>query len=53
MLLILGDCALSSLASLTANANKKRHIRVINGRLGFSTPEIITPLELFAEEETR
>lgn len=33
-----------------ANANKKRHIRVINGRLGLSTPEIITPLELFTEE---
>lgn len=33
-----------------ANANKKRHIRVINGRLGLATPEIITPLELFAEE---
>jgi predicted nucleic acid-binding protein len=36
-----------------ANANKKRHIRVINGRLGLSTPEIITPLELFAEEENQ
>jgi len=34
-----------------ANANKKRHIRVINGRLGLPTPEIITPLELFAEED--
>ena len=34
-----------------ANANKKRHIRVINGRLGLPTPEIVTPLELFAEEE--
>ena len=34
-----------------ANANKKRHIRVINGRLGLPTPEIITPLELFREEE--
>lgn len=36
-----------------ANANKKRHIRVINGRLGLSTPEIVTPLELFAEEENQ
>ena len=33
-----------------ANANKRKHIRVINGRLGLSTPEIITPLELFKEE---
>jgi predicted nucleic acid-binding protein len=34
-----------------ANANKRKHIRVINGRLGLSTPELITPLELFSEEE--
>ena len=34
-----------------ANANKRKHIRVVNGRLGLSTPEIITPCELFAEEE--
>lgn len=34
-----------------ANANKKKHIRIINGRLGLSTPEIITPLELFKEEK--
>ncbi len=34
-----------------ANANKRKHIRIINGRLGLSTPEIITPLELFKEEE--
>lgn len=34
-----------------ANANKRKHIRVINGRLGLSTPEIVTPLELFKEEE--
>ena len=33
-----------------ANANKRKHIRIINGRLGLSTPEIITPLELFTEE---
>ena len=34
-----------------ANANKRKHIQIINGRLGLSTPEIITPLELFEEEE--
>ena len=34
-----------------ANANKRKHMRVINGRLGLSTPEIITPLELFREEQ--
>nr|VFJ77488.1 MAG: hypothetical protein BECKFW1821C_GA0114237_112511 [Candidatus Kentron sp. FW] len=34
-----------------ANANKRGHIQVINARLGFSTPEIITPLELFKEEK--
>lgn len=33
-----------------ANANKHKHIRIINGRLGLSTPEIVTPLELFKEE---
>lgn len=33
-----------------ANANKRKHLRVINGRLGLSTPEIVTPLELFNEE---
>jgi hypothetical protein len=32
-----------------ANANKKQHIQVINTRLQFKTPEIITPLELFTE----
>ena len=32
-----------------ANANKTQHIRIINGRLGLFTPEIITPLELFSE----
>jgi len=36
-----------------ANANKRKHIRIINGRLGLSTPEIITPLELFREDEKR
>ena len=34
-----------------ANGNKKRHIRFVNGRLGLATPEIVTPLELFAEED--
>lgn len=33
-----------------ANANKRKHIRVINARLNLPTPEIITPLELFSEE---
>jgi predicted nucleic acid-binding protein len=36
-----------------ANANKIKHIRIINGRLGLSTPQIITPLELFSEEEEK
>lgn len=34
-----------------ANANKRKHIQVINGRLGLFTPQIITPLELFNEEK--
>lgn len=34
-----------------ANANKRKHIQVINGQLGLSTPQIITPLELFNEEK--
>lgn len=32
-----------------ANANKRKHIRVINTRLNLAIPEIITPLELFSE----
>jgi predicted nucleic acid-binding protein len=32
-----------------ANANERKHIRVINTRLNLPTPEIITPLELFSE----
>ncbi len=32
-----------------ANANKTKHIRVINTRMGLFIPEIITPLELFEE----
>ena len=34
-----------------ANANKRQHIRIINTRLNLFTPEIVTPLELFTEEE--
>ena len=34
-----------------ANANKKKHIRVINARMGLTTPEIVTPLELFKEKD--
>jgi hypothetical protein len=33
-----------------ANANKKGHIRVLNGRLDLPTPEIVTPLELVQEK---
>lgn len=33
-----------------ANANKKRHIRIMNTRMNLFTPEITTPLELFMEE---
>jgi predicted nucleic acid-binding protein len=32
-----------------ANANKKRHIRQVNTRLGVFVPDIITPLELFED----
>ncbi len=34
-----------------ANAHKRRHIRVINTRLGLLTPEIVTPLELVSPVE--
>jgi hypothetical protein len=34
-----------------ANANKRKHIRIINGRLGLFTPEIVTPMVLFKEAE--
>ncbi len=34
-----------------ANANKKPHIKKINNNLGIFTPEIITPLELFMEDD--
>jgi len=33
-----------------ANANKKQHIKIINGRLGLKVPEIITPMQLFKED---
>jgi len=33
-----------------ANANKKQHIRRINAKLNLSTPEIVTPLQLFTED---
>ena len=32
-----------------ANANKGRHIRRVNDRLGLHTPAIVTPMELFEE----
>ena len=34
-----------------ANVNKQEHIRVINMLIGIHTPEIITPLEIFSEQE--
>ena len=33
-----------------ANAKKRKHIMVINSRLGLSTPEIVTPLNLVEEK---
>ena len=35
-----------------ANANKFKHIREINRRLGLKTPELVTPLELLGENES-
>jgi hypothetical protein len=32
-----------------ANASKFDHVRKINGRLGYETPKLITPLELIKE----
>lgn len=32
-----------------ANANKARHLQVLNGRLGLPTPVITTPLSLIPE----
>ena len=34
-----------------ANANKRRHLEVVNHRAGYATPQIVTPLELFSERE--
>ena len=34
-----------------ANANKFKHIREINRRLGLKTPDLVTPLELLGENE--
>ena len=34
-----------------ANANKRQHIRILNARLNLSTPELVTPLELFTETD--
>jgi predicted nucleic acid-binding protein len=34
-----------------ANANKAQHIHITNGKLGLFTPSIVTPLQLFQEEE--
>lgn len=33
-----------------ANANKYQHIRLVNSKMSLFTPEIITPLQLFTEE---
>lgn len=34
-----------------ANANKRIHLQVINQRLGFPMPQIVTPMELFRESD--
>lgn len=34
-----------------ANANKSRHVAVLNGRLGLATPVITTPMTLLPEDE--
>lgn len=34
-----------------ANANKEKHIRIVNTKLGLFTPTIVTPLQLFREQE--
>ena len=33
-----------------ANANKTDHIRRVNAKLGYETPQLTTPLELLGEE---
>lgn len=34
-----------------ANVNKMNHIRILNTRLGFYTPDIVTPLQLLGAKE--
>ncbi|MBI4871527.1 MAG: type II toxin-antitoxin system VapC family toxin [Candidatus Riflebacteria bacterium] len=34
-----------------ANANKRRHIEIINSRIGLISPDIVTPLQLVWSEE--
>jgi len=35
-----------------ANVNKQEHVKIINNRIGLSTPYIITPLQiLYVKEE--
>jgi hypothetical protein len=34
-----------------ANANKATHIAQVNAKLGLHTPCIVTPMELFEEEQ--
>lgn len=34
-----------------ANANKRQHIQIVNTRLGLFVPQIVTPLELFPEQQ--
>lgn len=34
-----------------ANANKERHIQIINTKLGLHIPRILTPMQLFKEED--
>lgn len=34
-----------------ANANKDKHIRIVNTKLGLFSPVIITPIQLFSEKD--
>ncbi|MBU2445098.1 MAG: hypothetical protein KJ666_05930 [Bacteroidetes bacterium] len=34
-----------------ANANKRQHVRILNNKLNLPVPDIITPLELFTEQQ--
>jgi predicted nucleic acid-binding protein len=36
-----------------ANANKEKHISIINTKLGLYTPRIVTPLQLFKERNQK